>query len=617
LNFLNPLAFALLGLAPVIILLYLLKLKRRPKVVSSTLFWFRAVQDLEANAPFQRLRKNLLLLLQLIILLLLILVLTRPYLRAATKVKQSIAIILDCSASMQATDESPSRFDAARGKAETLIRDLSEGDRAMLIAAAHKAQVLQSLTHNKEELLKGLQRATAWDTETDLAEAFLLAQSLLAKAPGSEIVILSDGGFESLPPLASENVQVRFVPLGQTCDNLAITALDIRPDPSTSGAYQLFTSVSNFAAEARSADLELYVDDRIADSQPIEIPSGGQSAQVFRVSGVERGILQVRLDVSDDLETDNRAFAVFAPEETTDVLLAGEGNYFLQRMLALDPRVRLSIASAEEYASVGDYDLTVFNGWCPPSLNPNGNFVFLACAPASWEATVSAPAVDYPPVVDWSRSHALLRFVSLENVLIGRTLRLQSPASAEVLIESVETPLMTVSIEQGRFFSLFIPFDLNDTNWMLRASFPIFVTNLIDFSRDAPGGRAFAQQRTGRPAPIFVGSSPADRLDVRTPGGQTYTLPVNGDPVYFASTEQAGLYQVTGPERPPQWFAVNLLSAKESNVSPRAEIQMGGESLQASSGEMRSNREIWRSLAIAALLVFLVEWWVYHRRIGV
>ena len=65
-NFLNPLAFWLLGLVPVIVLLYLLKLKRKPRVVSSTLLWFRAVQDLEANAPFQRLRKNLLLFLQLL-----------------------------------------------------------------------------------------------------------------------------------------------------------------------------------------------------------------------------------------------------------------------------------------------------------------------------------------------------------------------------------------------------------------------------------------------------------------------------------------------------------------------------------------------------------------------
>jgi hypothetical protein len=153
LNFLNPAAFAFLAIVPIVVLLYLLKLKRKPLEVSSTLFWFRAIQDLEANAPFQKLRKNLLLLLQVLILLLLILALARPFLQAEGRTHQTLALILDGSASMQSVDVVPSRFEAAREKAGQLIRDLSEGDQALLILAAGKARVLHSLSRNKEELL--------------------------------------------------------------------------------------------------------------------------------------------------------------------------------------------------------------------------------------------------------------------------------------------------------------------------------------------------------------------------------------------------------------------------------------------------------------------------------
>jgi len=618
-NFLNLSAFGLLGLVPVIVLLYLLKLKRKPQVVSSTLLWFRAVQDLEANAPFQRLRKNLLLFLQLLILLLLVLALARPYLQAATRVKQSIAVILDRSASMQATDVAPSRFEAAVEKAQVLIGDLSEGDRMMLIAASHQAQVLQAFTEDKEQLYQALRSVEAVDTETDLTEAFLLAQSLLQNQPGGEMVILSDGGFGDLPPLAVKGVRARYVPFGQRCENLALSALDIRSDPAAPGTYQLFASVSNLCSAQRTADLELYVDGAIVDSQPLTLPPGESRAEVFRVSGVERGILEVRLDVEDDLAVDNRAYAVFAPEETTEVLLVGPPIHFLQRALALDPRVSLSQRESAEGFEAGRYDLVLFNGECPPDLSPNGNYVFFACAPESWAAKVSGPAIEYPPIVDWNRAHPLLRFVSLDNVAIVRTLQLESPPAAEILVESLKTPLLALSIEQGRFFSLFVPFDLLDSNWMLRASFPILITNLVDFCRDSPGGGgAFSQQTTGRPVPLFVGSrTAADTLEVRSPAGVRYSVPIVGDPVYFTSTERAGLYEVTAAGRERESFAVNLLSLRESNIAPRAEIQLGSETLEGEAGELKTNQEIWKSLAVVALLILLAEWWVYHRRIGV
>src|ERR671927_198019 len=63
---------------PALLILYFLKLRRREVPISSTFLWKKAIQDLQVNSPFQRLRRNLLLLLQLLLLILLCLALMRP-----------------------------------------------------------------------------------------------------------------------------------------------------------------------------------------------------------------------------------------------------------------------------------------------------------------------------------------------------------------------------------------------------------------------------------------------------------------------------------------------------------------------------------------------------------
>ena len=67
-TFLTPWAAWFLAGIPVIVLLYLLKLKRRPVAVSTLMFWQRVMQESRRRALFQRLRNLFSLLLHLLIL---------------------------------------------------------------------------------------------------------------------------------------------------------------------------------------------------------------------------------------------------------------------------------------------------------------------------------------------------------------------------------------------------------------------------------------------------------------------------------------------------------------------------------------------------------------------
>ena len=87
---------------PSLLILYFLKLRRREMAVSSTLLWKKAIQDLQVNAPFQKLRRNLLLLLQILLLLFLLLALSRPVMHYTPGAGKITVILIDRSASMAA-----------------------------------------------------------------------------------------------------------------------------------------------------------------------------------------------------------------------------------------------------------------------------------------------------------------------------------------------------------------------------------------------------------------------------------------------------------------------------------------------------------------------------------
>src|SRR5205807_1638476 len=132
-HFTNPLSLIWLApMAGLIVLMYILKLRRRDVVVSSTFLWRQVIRDVQANAPFQKLRKNLLLFLQLLAIALIILAISRPFWRGMGIGGRSVVIVVDTSASMMATDVGRSRLDEAKRVAREVVRDMKPQDQMML-----------------------------------------------------------------------------------------------------------------------------------------------------------------------------------------------------------------------------------------------------------------------------------------------------------------------------------------------------------------------------------------------------------------------------------------------------------------------------------------------------
>ncbi len=178
-SFLNTLTVwqwaLLLAIPPAIIALYLLKLRRRPLEVPSTLLWHKSIEDLHVNSPWQRIRRSLLLFLQLLIVAFFVIALLRPGWHSSEIVGERSIFLIDNSASMNATDVLPSRLREAEHRAITLINEMQSGNRAMVISFADTARIEQGFTESRAELRQAVQNIRPTNRPTNIADALRVA----------------------------------------------------------------------------------------------------------------------------------------------------------------------------------------------------------------------------------------------------------------------------------------------------------------------------------------------------------------------------------------------------------------------------------------------------------
>lgn len=601
--------FWFLPVAGFIILLYLLKIRRREVRVPARFLWPPITTDVRANTLFQRLRPNLLLFLQLLIALLLLLALARPAMQARGALGRQTVVIVDASASMGATDVPPSRFEAARSRLRTLIREMSASEQLAIIEAGPNVRVVASLTSDQRKLLDAANSLQLSDARGNIDEALRLAAALVGNRTGSRIVLLSDGAFPEVADFSPGKAQLIYESFGKHSENVAITAMDVQ---ERAGGIEWFVGLRHFGEKPVKGILEFYAGGDLVDAREITVPPKQAVGQTLTLQHA-REPLEVRLVLNDALPADNRAYLMGTTEQTIRVLLVGEGNFFLERALALEPSVQLdkapTVPESERGNTVGGgtYALIIFDG--TPVVPVKARAVMVIRSKGGPIAELSG-SIKVPRVATWERDHPLLRYVELGNLLIDNAPRLTPAPWAKVLAESQQTPLIVAGEHAGRKW-VGIGWNLLESDFPLQPGFPIFVANLLHWATSERASEAGFTVRTG--TPFTLTTHPGEQqLTLKLPNGQSQLLRVNEGSVIVPSAPKVGLYEVVG-KRTRLKFAANLLDSEESNIAPRSALQLGGRTVTAQAS-IFTLRELWRPLALLALMTLMVEWWVFIRR---
>lgn len=586
----NPALIALaLPLGALIVALYLLRMKRRDMVVPASFLWPERLDEVRANSLFQKLKFSWLMVLQLAALLALAAALAQPQFRQEGLAGGLTVVVLDASASMTAKDGAGgrTRFEEGASLVEQMISGAKAGDQLALIWAGPIPRVAFSLSSDPARQRAALEPLRPTEAPGDMGEALRLAASLVGAAEGGRIVLISDGVFPQVEDFSAGKASFAYRKVGRDPSNLGIETLSTDPERGLG-----FVSVRAHGGWTGAATVTLEADGKVVNSAQVQPGTGGFWSKAFPIPSSR--VVTARLRASDALAADNFAAAYGRPSNSLRVLLVGEGSLFLERALALDPRVTLDKSPAVPAGASGAYDIVVFDGVKPSPVAGAGILVF---GPES-EAASDRGTMTRPQASE-SEPHPALRDVDLKGVYVEKSSRLAPRSGARVIASSEGGPWMAAL--EGRPY-LHVGFLLKDTDWPLSVSFPIFVSRALDWlgSREGEGATVVA---TGQPFSV-VGSGGRVSLD-----GPAKVQDQAVEPGVFPSgVPLAGVYQ-GGSQR----VFASLRDKGESAIAPQENLDLGAVGAQGRSAVQRL-ADIWKPLVLLVLAVLAAEWWLFARR---
>ncbi len=358
--FTTPLALLGLLFIPAVIAMYLLKLRRDEAVVPSTLLWQRLVADVEANAPWQKLRRSLLLLLQLLLVAILALLAARPFLERPAALARDIVLVVDTSASMGATDVVPDRLTLAKAAAVDALRGLPTGGKVSVIAADRSARIVVNESSDLGRVRDAIDGISATSSRGDLGDALELASKLAARSGDAQVLVATDAALAA-PPTGRVAAPVKVLPVGRERKNQAIVALAVRADAAGT-KRSVFVSVANLDLEKAPRRVELWGDGGLLEVRDVMLEPQARADVI--IDDVPRGVetVEVRLTspdpavttAPDQLAADDHAWAVIPPDRTKLVLVVGAGDPYLETALSYLPNVELYGVTPEEYGPASE-----------------------------------------------------------------------------------------------------------------------------------------------------------------------------------------------------------------------------------------------------------------------
>ena len=501
-----------------VVVLYLLKLRRRRVDVPFVKLWEEILAEKQTTRLFSQLKRWISLLVALLIVAALAFALGDPRKAGATREGRSLVVLVDASASMQATDVEGSRFEGAREALRELIAELGPSDRMLVAQLDASATPLSPLTGDTRVLEEAAEALDVLDVAANPRAGLRLALDVLREQPQAEVVLLSDGLLDQerfdtaafSERLGESAIAFSWKKLGDEEGNVGIGAFSVRRYPLDKSQSEVLVELYNPTSADRAVELELLGDGESVDVQRLTVHGGERLRRFFRnISGVDQ-TLEARLrptgDERDYLPADDRAWARLPERRRARVAVYSAGNLYLQAALLLDEYLEVVEATPDQFPLEGRFDVAIFDSFVPPSP-PQTPALYLFPEPAGdqdWMPLAVDGEMESPYFDRIERRHPLMQWTAMGDVNVANALRVELQPGDRAVASDTRGPLIVTGTRHDQPFVAFT-FDVRRSDLPLRVAWPLLLLNTIDL---------FVQERDG-----FVSSYET---------GETWYVPVSG-----------------------------------------------------------------------------------------
>jgi hypothetical protein len=587
--------------------------------------WDRVLRDKDATTLFSKLKRILSLLLQLALLALLVLALGDPRAAESLLRGRTLVVLLDASASMQATDVAPTRLAAGKEEVRKIVRSLGGADRMLIAQMDAAVTPLGPMTGDTAALERAIDGVTPTDARADFPRALRFASDVLRGTDRAELVVVSDGAVgpavDASGAVHLGSTKLTYVRVGtEAADNVGITQFSVRRYPLDKSRYEVMLELDNAGTTPADVELQLLGDGTMVDLTRLRLKPGERLPRFYpQLSGASRTLEAkiTRVDGGRDaLPADDHAYALLPARRRAKVLVVTEGNTYLEAALLIDEYLDVTDAKPADYPAAlakGDWDAVIFDRVTPAEL-PRANALYFdprgPGSPVKVAAELKNPGFDK---VD--RKHPAVRFVDLGDVNVAVAHKLAPETGDKVLgaSDGGASPILVAGARAGYKF-VAAGFDVRDSDLPLRTAWPLFVVDCIDWFTDEDA-EYLSGYRTGDVWHIPV-AAPVPVATLNGPAGQGVPVPVHEGRAVLLGT-RAGFYELAAGEQTTS-FAANLLDADETSIAAQPSLVVDGQPAGELAGfHAGVRRELWIYLLLAAVLLTALEWATYHRRITV